>query len=171
MPSLSLHSPFGDLTLHAEGRALVALDWGWGGQIDRSSVTDEKDAIDTEILETAKRQLDAYFDGDHRNFDLPLAPSGTPHQIRVWQALQTVPYGETRTYGDLAAAIDSGARPVGTACGKNPIPIIIPCHRILGANGALGGYSGDGGPETKAALLRLEGIDIEPTHQQRKLPL
>ena len=100
--------------------------------------------------------MNAYFDGDPVDFDLPLNPAGSGFQRRVWKAMCDIPAGGTETYGRLAGRIDGIARAVGTACGKNPIPIIIPCHRVVAASG-LGGYSGDGGLDTKVALLRLEG--------------
>lgn len=145
MPQLSLHSPVGDLTVSEENGAIVALDWGWG-----------RDQDTTPLLRRARDLLNAYFDGDATDFDLPLEPAGSPFQRRVWTAMCEIPAGGTETYGSLADRIDGIARAVGTACGRNPIPIIIPCHRVVAANG-LGGYSGDGGLETKVALLRLEG--------------
>ena len=145
MPQLSLHSPVGDLTVSEENGAIVALDWGWG-----------RDQDTTPLLRRTRDQLNAYFDGDATDFDLPLEPAGSPFQRRVWTAMCEIPAGGTETYGSLADRIDGIARAVGTACGRNPIPIIIPCHRVVAANG-LGGYSGDGGLETKVALLRLEG--------------
>jgi len=148
MPQLSLHSPVGDLSLSEEDGALVALDWGWG-----------RDQTPTPLLKEAVRQLNAYFDGKLTGFDLPLAPFGTAFQKRVWQQMRKIPYGKTRTYGALAEKLKSGARPVGTACGRNTIPIIIPCHRVIGT-ATLGGYSGAGGLDTKVALLRLEGVEI-----------
>ena len=90
-----------------------------------------------------------------RDFELPLAPRGTVFEGRVWAAMQAIPYGETRSYGDLAGATGSAPRAVGRACGKNPIPIVIPCHRVL-AKAGLGGYSGDGGLATKQRLLAVE---------------
>ena len=90
--------------------------------------------------------------------DLPLAPAGSQHQKKVWAEICAIPFGGYRTYGDLASEIGSSARAVGTACGKNPIPIIVPCHRILGSNGRIGGYSGRGGTTTKHRLLRHEGV-------------
>ena len=146
MAQLSLHSPVGDLTLFEEAGQLVSLDWGW--VVDQSETT---------LLLRARDQLHAYFDGALEVFDLQLAPPGTAFQQRVWRALMEIPWGRTRTYGELAAGLRSSARAVGGACGRNPIPIISPCHRVLAAGGSLGGYSGDGGLETKAALLRLEG--------------
>lgn len=145
MPQLSMHSPVGDLTISEESGAIVALDWGWG-----------RDQQPTPLLERARDHLNAYFDGDPVDFDLPLSPTGSAFQRRVWKAMCDIPAGGTETYGSLAGRIDGIARAVGTACGKNPIPIIIPCHRVVAASG-LGGYSGDGGLDTKVALLRLEG--------------
>jgi len=146
MPQLSMQSPVGALTLSEEDGAIVAVDWGWG-----------RDQQATPLLERARAQLEAYFDGAARAFDLPFRPRGTPFQQRVWQAMRAIPYGRTETYGELAARSGGIARAVGTACGANPIPILIPCHRVV-ARGGLGGYSGDGGVDTKVALLRLEGV-------------
>ena len=145
MPQQSLHSPIGDLTITCEDGAVVAVDWGWA-----------RDQASDELLEKAKAQLEAYFDGKARSFDLPLVPAGTYFQYQVWRLMETIPCGQTMSYGAMAKALNSSARAVGTACGANPIPVIIPCHRVLAANG-MGGYSGEGGLETKIALLRLEG--------------
>jgi methylated-DNA-[protein]-cysteine S-methyltransferase len=146
MPQLSLHSPVGDLTLSEADGALVALDWGWApGQRE------------TRMLGQARRQLEAYFDGDPAPFELPLAPAGSDFQRRVWERMGAIPLGRTLSYGELARELGSAARAVGAACGANPIPIIVPCHRVIAADGGLGGYSGQGGVETKQALLRLEG--------------
>jgi len=145
MPSLSIPSPVGRLTIEEAGDKIVAIRWGNGAGGNGSPLLDE-----------AARQLAAYFDGSLRDFDLPLSPAGTAFEGRVWAAMQGIPYGETRTYGDLAHTTDSGPRAVGRACGRNPIPIVIPCHRVL-ARGGLGGYSGDGGLATKQRLLALEG--------------
>ncbi len=154
MNYISLHSPVGDLTVHEESGAVVALEWGWVPD----NVPDRPEP--TALLKTAVEQLNEYFDGTRREFDLPLAPNGTAFQQSVWQAMCAIPAGRTRTYGDLARDLKSAAQPVGTACGANPIPIIIPCHRVVAADG-LGGYSGDGGVETKAQLLRLEGVPVQ----------
>ncbi|RME63371.1 MAG: methylated-DNA--[protein]-cysteine S-methyltransferase, partial [Alphaproteobacteria bacterium] len=116
MPQLSLLTPYGEMTLSEEDGALVALDWGRG-----------RDRQETPLLRRAARQLHAYFDGERTMFDLPLAPHGTPFQRRVWQTLRAVPYGQTLTYGALAARLSSHARAVGQAVGKNPLPIIVPC--------------------------------------------
>ena len=141
-----MHSPVGDLSISEEGGAIVALDWGWG------SVQDE-----TPLLRKAVAQLEQYFDGELKKFALPLIPHGTPFQQKVWSAMRRIPYGQTARYGELADAIDSAPRAIGRACGSNPLPILIPCHRVVAAGDRLGGYSGDGGLETKTALLRLEG--------------
>ena len=145
MPQLSLHSPVGDLTISAENDKIVAVDWGWG-----------RDQDATPLLRDAKKQLEAYFDGRLKKFDLPLAPNGSDFQKQVWRAMVKIPYGKTATYGAIAERLDSSARSVGTACGRNPLPVLIPCHRVVAAGGGLGGYSGDGGLKTKTALLRLE---------------
>jgi methylated-DNA-[protein]-cysteine S-methyltransferase len=150
MPQLSMLSPVGELTVSEEDGRVVAVDWGWG-----------RDQAETPLLRAARDQLEAYFDGALTAFDLPLAPAGTAFHRAVWRAICRIPYGSTRTYGELADELDGIARAVGTACGANPIPVIIPCHRVLAANG-LGGYSGAGGVATKQALLRLEGA-LPPT--------
>lgn len=115
----------------------------------------EPDGPVSAVLEDAVRQLEAYFAGDLMTFDLPLAPAGSPFQQRVWSAMCEIPHGDTWTYGELASRADTAPRAVGGACGANPIPIIIPCHRVVAANGG-GGYSGRGGLKTKSALLDLE---------------
>lgn len=145
MPQLTALTPLGDLTLSEEDGAIVALDWGRG-----------RDQSPTPLLTRAAAALNAYFDGAPDPFaGLALNPAGTPFQRRVWAAMQAIPRGRTRSYGELARALHSSARAVGAACGANPIPIIIPCHRVTGASG-LGGYSGGDGPDTKRYLLGLE---------------
>ena len=148
MPSLSMPSPIGHLTIEERDEKIVAISWA-----------NRPAGNGSPLLAEAARQLQGYFDGKLSHFDLPLAPSGSPFEQRVWSAMQKIPYGETRCYGDLAADISSAPRAVGGACGKNPIPIVIPCHRVL-AKAGLGGYSGAGGLDTKQALLRLEGARL-----------
>ncbi len=148
MSQISMHTPIIDITITELDGSIIALDSGW------SPFQDENPSS---LLKEAKRQLDLYFDGDLTNFDLPLMPMGTKHQEKVWKAMRTIPYGETRSYGDVAKELKSAAQAVGTACGRNPIPILIPCHRILASAGKMGGYSGDGGLHTKKAPLVLEG--------------
>ncbi len=156
MPQLSLHSPLGDLTVSEQDGRIVALDWGWG-----------RDQTPTPLLARARDLLDAYFDGPVTEFDLPLAPAGTPYQRRVWQALCAIPYGQTRSYGALAGLVGGSPRAIGMASAANPIPILIPCHRVVAAGG-LGGYSGGDGPATKRALLDLEaGAAALPTSASR----
>ena len=145
MTQLSFHSPIGDLTLSETDGKIVSLDWGW------SPFSEE-----TPFLARAKRQLDDYFDGLNPDFCLDLDADGTDFQKRVWQAMMSIPYGKTMTYGEIADNIGSHARAVGTACGMNPIPVIIPCHRVMGKDGKLTGYSGGEGIETKKFLLELE---------------
>jgi methylated-DNA-[protein]-cysteine S-methyltransferase len=149
MPQLSLHTPLGDLTLSEEDGAIVALDWGRG-----------RDQTETSLLRRARDQLQDYFDGTRTAFDLPLAPHGTDFQRRVWDALCTIPAGQTRSYADIAKQVGCRApRAIGQANGANPIPILIPCHRVVAADGRLVGFGG--GIGRKAALLRLEGIDVD----------
>jgi methylated-DNA-[protein]-cysteine S-methyltransferase len=144
VPQLSLHTPIGDLSVSEVDGAIVAVDWGWGSA-----------QSETKLLRRARSQLDAYFDGELTAFDLPLAPSGTAYQQRVWQALCAIPYGATRSYLDIAHAAGGSPRSVGQANGNNPIPIVIPCHRVV-ATTHLGGYSGGDGLATKRWLLALE---------------
>ena len=144
MPQLSLHTPLGDLTVSEEDGAIVAVDWGWG-----------RDQDETELLLEAREQLQAYFDGQRARFDLKLAPPGTAYRRRVWAALCAIPPGQTRTYGEIAQTAGGSARSVGQANRANPIPVLIPCHRVVAAAG-LGGYSGGDGLDTKRFLLQLE---------------
>lgn len=148
MAYLTLSSPIGPLTLFEEDGKIVSLDWG--------AVEGEEE---TPLLLEAVRQLEAYFEGKLKSFDLPLAPGGTAFQKKVWAVMETIPYGTVRRYGDVAAELDSAPRAVGGACGRNPIPIIIPCHRIIASDGGLGGYSGQDGVDTKRFLLKLEGFE------------
>lgn len=140
----TIPSPFGPLTLtEGEGR-ITALGWGGGAG-----------APETPVLVAAADQLARYFAGNLQTFDLPL-DMGEGFKRDFLSALNAIPYGETRTYGDLARTLGVSAQAIGQACGANRIAILIPCHRVLGA-ASLGGYSGAGGVETKVALLRLEG--------------
>ena len=120
---------------------------------------------DPAALAPAAEQLNAYFAGELREFDLALAPSGTSFQREVWDALCTIPYGATASYGDIARSIGKpdAVRAVGTANGRNPLPIVVPCHRVIGSDGSLVGYSG--GMHIKIALLTLEGVWHPPGEQ------
>ena len=137
-------SPIGRLCVTEENGALVRLDW------------DGEGADDTPLLLEAERELGEYFAGTRREFDLPLAPHGTAFQQAVWQALREIPYGESRSYGSVAAAIGKpkAVRAVGMANHRNPLSIFIPCHRVIGADGSLTGYGG--GLDKKRFLLELE---------------
>ena len=150
-------SPTGELLLLSNGEALTALHMTAGKYVPATNsdwVRDEK----LPVLTQTKRELDAYFLGKLRAFTVPLAPQGTDFQKRAWIALTKIPYGETRTYGQQAqiAGQPSAVRAIGAANGKNPIGIIVPCHRVIGANGSLTGYAG--GLHNKLFLLKLEGI-------------
>jgi methylated-DNA-[protein]-cysteine S-methyltransferase len=149
LPQLSFHSPVGDLTLFAEDGAIIALEWGWGAAFGE---TNDQHAP---LLREAQSQLNAYFDGARSAFSLPLAPSGTPYRKRVWNALATIAAGYTVSYADLARQIGGSPRSIGGAMGANPIPILIPCHRVVATSGQ-GGYSGGEGLPTKLFLLALE---------------
>ena len=122
----------------------MAVDWGWG-----------RDQDATALLVEARRQLQAYFDGRLSRFALPLSPAGSAYRRRVWSALCEIPPGQTRTYAQIARVAGGAARSVGQANGANPIPVIIPCHRVIGA-ADMGGYSAGEGLTTKRFLLQLE---------------
>jgi methylated-DNA-[protein]-cysteine S-methyltransferase len=149
MVALMLHcdidTQFGTLTLSEDNGMIVRLDWGVSGAGDRSAV-----------LDAARTQLAEYDTGTRTAFDLPLRVNGSRVQQDVCAAMSAIPFGDTCTYGDIAKQLGIPAQVVGQACGGNPIPIIIPCHRVMGAKG-LTGFSGAGGVETKVALLRHEG--------------
>ena len=148
-----LSTPIGELTLTASDTALVGVAFpSWRHRPRRA----RRDTM-SEILGRAKDQLIEYFAGTRQVFDIPLGATGTEFEHRVWDLVQAIPYGSTRTYGDLAKRLGSlkEARAVGSANGKNPIPIIVPCHRVIGANGDLTGFGG--GIERKRWLLQHEG--------------
>ena len=149
MPIAVINSPVGLLELEEHENQIVRLSW-----VPELPSTVEPS---NSILECACSALDSYFTGAPGSFELPLSPAGSEFQRGVWREMQAIPRGETRTYGDLAHALDSAPRAVGMACGANPIPIIIPCHRVVAATG-LGGYSSGTGLDTKVFLLRLEGV-------------
>lgn len=138
-------TPVGFVSVVEENGAITELNWGG-----------ENAGTRTPLIKNALLQIEQYFNNERDDFDLPLKPEGSMFQQLVFRQMLKIPKGGTVTYGDIATALDSHAQAVGQACGANPIPIIIPCHRVLGAN-SLGGYSGDGGVETKVKLLRFEG--------------
>ena len=144
------NSPVGRLLVELENGFLVRLDFADGSQAEG------KNGNESALLAKVAMQLDEYFRGARKNFDLPLNPAGTEFQRKVWDALLAIPYGETRTYREIAeaAGCPRGFRAVGMANNKNPIAIIIPCHRVIGSNGKLVGYAS--GLGRKEALLALE---------------
>lgn len=149
MYHISLKSPVGPLTVFADEAAIFALEFGQAPK-----------GVSSPLLDEAARQLNAYFTGRLDRFSVPVAPAGTDFQKRVWQLMLEIPFGRSRTYGEMSRILKSSARAVGGACGRNPVAIIIPCHRVLAAGGGIGGYSGGGGADTKRILLRLEGLEI-----------
>ena len=146
-----VESPVGRLAVEADHDAVTGLRWA--GADERT-----RDKVPSPVLTEASRQLDRYFAGTLKRFELPLAARGTDFQKRVWAMMSDIPYGETATYGGMAIALSSGPRPVGMACARNPIPIIVPCHRVLASGGKEGGFSGGKGLPTKRQLLALEGV-------------
>lgn len=147
-----LGSPLGEVRLIAGARGLEFV--GFAGQ--KGAPAELADDGESGVLDAAQAQLKEYFGGRRRRFDLPLAPRGTAFQKRVWAALIGIAWGRTSTYGALAGALASSARAVGSANGRNPLSIIVPCHRVVGADGSLTGYAG--GLERKAWLLAHEGV-------------
>jgi methylated-DNA-[protein]-cysteine S-methyltransferase len=148
----TIDSPIGVLTLAGRGPVLTHLR-----MVDQTYEPDRADwALDDRAFPDAVEQLEAYFAGELHEFDLRLEFVGTPFQRRVWEALRTIPYGETRSYGQIAQQIGAPAasRAVGLANGHNPIAVIVPCHRVIGAKGSLTGFGG--GLHRKRALLALE---------------
>lgn len=143
-------SPIGLIALEAVGDALSAIRLLG----ERSVAAPARP--DCALLAEAASQIAAYFTGELTSFSLPLVPVGTPFQRMVWGFISDIPHGATWRYGDIAGVIGSGPRAVARACGANPLPIVIPCHRVVGAGRTLGGYSAPGGADTKRLLLDLE---------------
>lgn len=143
-------SPFGRLALVEQDGSITGLF------LPQASIPPDLPVSETPLLLLAAKELEEYFTGSRVSFDLPLAPQGTPFQTAVWRALLTIPYGKTRSYQEIAIAVGNpqAARAVGMANHANPLPILIPCHRVIRKSGAYGGYGG--GKEIKQALLELE---------------
>jgi len=154
-------SPLGSMVLAADGDALVGAWFEGQRHVPRIDASWRR-RPESPVLRRAAIELAEYFAGNRMRFDLPLAPAGTPFQHAVWSAIATVPIGRTITYAELAvrAGRPSSVRAAGAATGRNPLSILIPCHRIVGADGALTGYAG--GLDRKRALLVLEHADVEP---------
>jgi len=146
---MSYLTSLGTITAFSEENAIIAIEWG---QIENPQPN--------ELLIALGKQLELYFDGKLENFNVKVKAKGTTYQKAVWNEMLTIPYGQTRTYTEISKRLSSSPRAVGTACGKNPIPIIIPCHRIISTNGSMGGYSAGSGITTKINLLNLEGAII-----------
>ena len=152
MEQRTLSTALGPMTATAEGGAVTRLRFGEEGPGATGT------AAERALLERLAAELNEYALGQRRSFTLPLRPAGTPFQQRVWEALRSIPYGERRSYGEIAAVVGrpGAARAVGRACGANPIAVLLPCHRVVGKDGALTGYSARGGTRTKERLLALE---------------
>ncbi len=150
----TMPSPLGPLRIAADAGGLTEIEFT--DRVDAATAGMRRDDGDA-LLCDARRQLEQYFDGERRIFELPLAPRGTPFQQRVWQALRELPYGQTCSYADIACRLQAptATRAVGAANGRNPLAIVVPCHRVIGRDGTLTGYAG--GIERKRRLLELEG--------------
>lgn len=156
--SAALRSPVGPLFIVASPAGVTSIEFSDGRAAARSGTGADPSA--ERHVAAAVLQLDEYFAGRRREFDLLLDLRGTPFQVLAWQALLRIPFGATVTYGEQAAMIGrpGAARAVGSANGRNPVPIVVPCHRVLGAGSALGGYSS--GLDVKRSLLALEGVSV-----------
>lgn len=150
-------TPIGPLTAGAEQGAVVLLS------SNAPPAESQSAPEDAALLDRLEQQLKEYFRGTRRDFDLPVRLTGTPFQQQVWEQLRRIPYGEKRTYGEIAAALGKprASRAVGAACGRNDILLLVPCHRVVGKNGALTGFSAAGGLAAKEFLLRREQISEE----------
>ena len=148
MPRLTFDTPTGPFTVTEDGGAIIRAEWTAEG--------DPPGRDETPLLIEARRQIADYYAGTRAAFDLPLDVQASAFQRAVCDAMLAIPLGETRTYGEIAKELNHPAQAIGQACGGNPIPLIIPCHRVMGAGGKLTGFSGRGGVETKVWLLRHE---------------
>ncbi len=153
---LTIDSPLGRIALHSEGAAITRLEIATQGVLS----TDGTNDAPTPVLKRAARELAEYFDGRRRSFTVPVRVAGTPFQQSIWQQLQEIPYGSVRGYGELGRATGrpTAGRAVGGAVGANPVPLLIPCHRVLASDARITGYSAGDGIPTKVWLLDHEGI-------------
>lgn len=147
MPARLIDTPAGPILIVESARRIAEIRFAAGTESDHD---------DTSLLRMAEAQIAEYFAGRRQRFDLPLSPAPTPFQTRVREAMQEIPYGQTRSYGELAHRAGGAPRAIGQACGANPLPLLVPCHRVVASNG-IGGYSGGKGLATKRLLLALEG--------------
>lgn len=148
MPHMSMNTPIGSpITIFEWSGRVSAIDWGTLPEPE-----------ETPALAVARDQIEAFFAGQRQSFDFAIAPIGTPFQQRVWAHLRTIPFGTVQTYGAVAQALATAPRAIGAACARNPLPIVIPCHRVVGSLGAMTGYSGYDGVATKRRLLEIEGV-------------
>ncbi len=148
LDTLQINSPLGSLELKTDGNAIIALNFVFGEQ--------SKTASSHPILIEASAQLNLYFKNKLSEFKLPLKPKGSSFQIKVWDHLNKIPFGSIQTYAQIAWELDTAPRAIGGACAKNPIPIIIPCHRVTASSGKTGGFSAGSGVKTKLQLLKHE---------------
>lgn len=159
-----IESPIGPLTAVVRQDQLVYLAFDAGlGELSQKHIArhfkgEEVVEGDHPVLGETARQLGEYFSGQRQDFDLPLEPHGTDFQKDVWNQLLTIPFGKTTSYGEISTKLSSAARAVGAANGQNPIPVIIPCHRVIAGDGQLQGFAG--GLDTKEKLLRHEGVSV-----------
>ncbi|MEY4312894.1 MAG: hypothetical protein RLZZ319_403 [Actinomycetota bacterium] len=153
---IRVSSPIGRLEITALGDTVVGLDIERAGQLPHESTPEKKSTV----LAVAAKQLAEYFAGKRKEFDVPVSLGGTPFQRSVWGVLEGIPFGEVRSYGDVGMSTGraTAGRAVGGAVGANPVPIIVPCHRVLASDGRITGYSGGNGISTKVWLLDHEGI-------------
>ena len=153
---LIIDSPIGRIAIIGDDEAINRLEIARDGVLS----TDDQEIRSTAVLERAAAQLREYFEGSRTSFDVPVRLRGTQFQRSVWQQLQEIPFGEVRGYGDLGRALGhaTAGRAVGGAVGANPVPLLVPCHRVLGTAGRITGYSAGNGITTKAWLLEHEGI-------------
>ena len=151
-----MDSPIGQLELTSDGKAVTSLTIEKKGHLPHEELPEKT----TAVLERAVKQLTQYFTGKRRAFTVPIASGGTEFQRQIWAGLSEIPWGEASTYGDLGASTGraTAGRAVGGAVGANPLPILVPCHRVLASNGKITGYSGGNGVPTKVWLLDHEGI-------------